>query len=52
MGKRHVLIPPRGGVILHITKREARKVLRAIEGPSVTDPDLAGVYEALKELLT
>lgn len=51
MSKPNVLASPRGGVLFHFTKREARKVLAALSGPSVTDRDLARVYDALKEIL-
>ncbi len=51
MAKRNVLSPPRGGVIIHLTMRQAKKVLKAINNDSVTDMDVADVYDLLKSEL-
>lgn len=51
MAKRHILSAPRGGVTLNMTKRQAKKVLRAIDGICVDDPELSAVSDALRELL-
>lgn len=36
---------------LTLTNKQARKIIRALDGPSATDPDIAGVYAHLDRWL-
>jgi len=51
MSKANLLALPRSGININLTKRQARKVMKALGNASVTDPEVAAVYDLLKSML-